>query len=429
MREQRLRPRGRFLRSILSLSIVLLALPAWTQTYQVIHVFTDQDNLYAGSVITQDAAGNLYGASWYSEHKCHGDTCGAIYKVTPTGTLTLLHEFKGSPDGEYPVGLVADETGTLYGTTTHGGTSTFQNCNGHDGCGTLFEMTSSGKETILHSFSAPPTDGIEPLSGVIVSNGSLYGTTYFGGTGNAGFPGDGTIYEFADGIETVLYNFTDGPQGGFPGADPLLLNGTLYGTTVFGGTGPCETTYGYGCGTVFEFERAKTVRGGTGEHTLYEFQGGADGGFPAASLIADNEGNLYGTTVLGGDLNCNISGPPPGCGVAFKLTQSGQETVLHTFTGGSDGAWPSYALVMDAAGNLYGTAYFGGDLNCEDEAGLGCGTIFKIDTAGNFSVIHTFEGEDGSLPVALILNGSTLYGVAGYGGPDNRGVVYGLTLP
>lgn len=126
-------------------------------------------------------------------------------------------------------------------------------------------------------------------------NGTLYGTTYYGGAGTLGVEGNGTIFQFANGKETILYNFTDAADGGLPSAGLLLRGGSLYGTATFGGSGPCFTSFGGGCGTVFKFDK-------NGESTLYEFQGDADGGFPAASLIADSAGNLYGTTVLGGDI-------------------------------------------------------------------------------------------------------------------------------
>jgi uncharacterized repeat protein (TIGR03803 family) len=407
--------------SVLSLSIVLLALPLWSQTYKIIYAFTGQNKLSAGSTIARDSLGNFYGASNNSTQMCSGGACGAIYTITPMGRETTLHEFTGSPDGWAPNAVIVDESGTLYGTTYYGGTSTYQDCNNGSGCGVLFRLTSSGQETILHSFNAPPADGILPQAGVTLgSKGGLYGTTTNGGTGTVGTSGDGTIYRFANGKETVLYSFTDGVDGGLPSAGVLVRGGSLYGTANFGGTGPCFTSFGAGCGTVFKLDKS-------GETALYEFQGGADGGFPAASLIVDSAGNLYGTTVLGGDLNCEIGGPPPGCGVVFKLTPSGQETVLYTFTGSTDGAWPSNALVMDSVGNLNGTAYYGGDLHCN--YGLGCGTVFKIDASGQFSVIHTFKGTDGAFPRALIAGGGRLFGVTNGGGPGGlflTGVVYEL---
>jgi uncharacterized repeat protein (TIGR03803 family) len=388
----------------------------------VIYAFTGQNKLSAGSAITRDSLGNLYGASIEGGRMCAAGPCGAVYKISPTGKETTLHEFSGPPDGDYPNAVVVDSKGTIYGTTNYGGTSTFQYCGPDYGCGTLFKLTTSGKYIVLHSFDAPPGDGILPEAGVIVgSNGTLYGTTVYGGTGTVGSEGDGTVYEFANNQETVLYSFADGTDGGLPSAGLLLRDGVLYGTAQFGGTGPCVTTFGGGCGTVFKVDK-------NGEHTLYEFQDGSDGASPAASLISDAAGNLYGTTVLGGDLNCNLSpGNPPGCGVAFKLTPTGQETVLHSFTGSTDGAWPSNALVRDAAGNLYGTAYYGGTLSCN--SGLGCGTIFKIDASGNFSVIHTFNGQDGAFPRALIAGGTKLYGVTNGGGPGGlflTGVIYEL---
>jgi len=421
MREKRSSARCLLLPFAGCLALALVALPAWSQTYKVIYSFTPEDDLTAGSTLAQDKLGNLYGASWESKQEtCPGDVaCGAIYEISPTGAVTVLHQFTGSPDGAYPDAVTVDATGTLYGTTYDGGTSTYQYC-GSAGCGTIFQLTNAGDERILHSFDAPPKDGIVPQSGVIVgSNGELFGTTTFGGTGAIGVEGDGTIFMYANSKETVLYSFTDETDGGLPSAGLLLHDGALYGTAQFGGTGPCVTSFGGGCGTVFKFDKS-------GEDTLYEFQDGADGASPAAGLMIDKAGNLYGTTVLGGDLNCNLSpGDPPGCGVAFKLSPAGHETVLHAFSGAADGAWPSDAVVMDAEGNLYGTAYFGGDFRCNQ---LGCGTIFKIDTHGKFSVIHTFKGPDGAFPRALIGNGRKLYGVTNDGGTDNKGVVYELTI-
>jgi uncharacterized repeat protein (TIGR03803 family) len=392
------------------------ALPSSAQTYKVIYAFNGQNGLQAGSSLTNDKAGNLYGASTYGggASSCVNMPCGAIYKVDAAGNETTLYEFQGPPDGKNPIGLTVSPSGALYGVTEYGGTSTFSYCG--DGCGTVFGFSSKG-ETVLHSFDAPPSDGIVPQASVlIVSDGTMYGTTTYGGSNNAfDNPGEGTIYSIANGKESVIYNFTGGDDGGLPSAGLLGRGDALYGTAEFGGNGPCVTPLGNGCGTVFKLSAS-------GDTTLWQFQDGPDGADPAANLIADKDGNLYGTTVLGGDLNCNISrGNPPGCGVVFKLTPSGKETVLHTFTNSTDGAWPSDALVMDNAGNLYGTAFYGGDLNC---MGTGCGTVFKIDAAGNFTVLHTFEGSDGAYPRALIAMNGKLYGVTNGGGTASDGVVY-----
>jgi len=403
---------------------------AQAQQFSVIYAFSSSDGLNAGASIARDALGNLYGASTSSTQQCNGQSCGAIYKINASGQLMTLHTFQGPPDGISPnavinvPGFSITNPGTLYGTTQFGGTSTYQPCG--NGCGTVFKITSSGQETVLHSFTAPPNDGIEPAAGVIAVPGPtpgsgevLYGTTYYGGPySQNGNPGEGTIFKIANGTETVLYDFTGHADGALPFAPLLYREGVLYGTTVFGGSGSCVTTFGTGCGVVYKLE-------GTQETVLHSFNNEADGGFPAAGVIADSAGNLYGTAVLGGNLNCSVSSPPPGCGVVFKVSPSGQQTVLYTFNDGADGAWPSAALVMDSAGNLYGTAVFGGNLSCA--SGQGCGTVFKIDTSGHFSVLHTFGGTDGAYPLGLTIDGQgVLYGVASQGGPSGRGVVYRL---
>lgn len=220
------------------ISFFLLALPAWSQSYKILHAFDGQSKLVAGSTIVRDKVGNLYGTSWDSARACPSGPCGAIYKISPTGQQTTLYEFEGRPDGRYPVGLTIDAHGTLYGTTMEGGTSTFQYCG--DGCGTVFKLTTSGKETVIHSFDAPPGDGIVPESGVIVyPNGVLYGTTTMGGNGPdiAGLPGDGTIYQIAPGnhMLKILHNFSHGYDGGLPSAGLLLVGSTLYGAAEFWG--------------------------------------------------------------------------------------------------------------------------------------------------------------------------------------------------
>jgi uncharacterized repeat protein (TIGR03803 family) len=144
--------------------------------------------------------------------------CGAIYKIDTTGHLSTVYAFQGPPDGASPWAVISvpgvsiSHSGTLYGTTQYGGTSTYQYCNGDNGCGTVFKITSAGDETILHSFTEPPNDGIIPQAGVIAEPGAtlgssevLYGTTYFGGPYSVnGNPGEGTVYEIANGRESVL---------------------------------------------------------------------------------------------------------------------------------------------------------------------------------------------------------------------------------
>jgi uncharacterized repeat protein (TIGR03803 family) len=151
---------------------------------------------------------------------------------------------------------------------------------------------------------------------------------------------------------------------------------------------------------------------------LYSFTGGADGGGPYGGLVRDSAGNLYGTTLLGG-----VTGQ--GYGVVFKLDTDGTETVLHTFTGGKDGGYPYAGLVMDSAGNLYGTT-FGGGRGFGDN---GQGVVFEVDAAGTETVLHTFSGSTGGRrPVAGLIRGSkgVLYGAAQSGGSEGNGVIFEL---
>src|SRR5271157_918656 len=151
---------------------------------------------------------------------------------------------------------------------------------------------------------------------------------------------------------------------------------------------------------------------------LYTFTGSPDGAHPAASLLRDAQGNLYGTTSAGGDPACTN-----GCGTVFKVDATGKETLLYTFTGGADGAKPLSSLVQDAQGNLYGTTHWGGDPVCTN----GCGTVFKVDTTGKETVLHTFTGSpDGAIPLSGLVRDAqgNLYGTTGYGGASDNGTVF-----
>jgi uncharacterized repeat protein (TIGR03803 family) len=255
-----------------------------------------------------------------------------------------------------------DATGNLYGTTGFGGASN---------AGTVFKLDPSGNKTVLYSFKGG-SDGDVPVAGLIMdAAGNLYGTTEDGGSSNCSF-GCGIVFELDPaGNETVLHSFTGSPgDGGRPVAGLIMdTAGNLYGTTAEGGSGTCTVINGIpvsGCGTVFKLDPAGN------ETVLHSFTGGSDGIQALAALLMDAAGNLYSTTELGGSF---------GSGIVFKLDPSGNETLLHTFTGGNDGAAPLFAsLIMDTAGNLYGTTQNGGgSSNCT----VGCGTVFKLDTAGN----------------------------------------------
>ncbi|PYX58184.1 MAG: hypothetical protein DMG76_09955 [Acidobacteria bacterium] len=203
------------------------------------------------------------------------------------------------------------------------------------------------------------------------------------------------------GNETVLHSFMGPPDGAGPSAGLIMDKaGNLYGTAGGG-------SYGYG--TVFKLDTSGN------ETMLYSFTNVPDGAYPSAGLIMDKAGNLYGTTTGGGAGNCVLLGVS-GCGAVFKLDTTGNETVLYRFTNVPDGTLPYAGLIMDKAGNLYGTTEFGGDGSCD--FGVGCGTVFRLDTTGNEIVLYSFMGPpDGAIPLAgLIMDkAGNLYGTT-YGG-------------
>jgi uncharacterized repeat protein (TIGR03803 family) len=321
--------------------------------------------------------GDLYGTTYEGG----SFSKGVVFKLGPNGEETVLHDFAGSPpDGSSPVaGLISDDTGNLYGTTQSGGAFD---------AGTVFKVDPTGKESELYSFTGG-ADGGGPAAGLVRdSAGNLYGTT-----------GSGVVFELdPTGKLTVLYTFPAVLGGG--SAAPLVRDeaGNLYGSTE--GDPPAYP------GRVFKLDP-------TGHMTLLaDFTGGAGGGSPlVAGLILDPAGNLYGTTPYGGDLS------GLGCGVVFKLDPTGKETVLYTFSGsvsgapGADGCGPRAGLLRDTAGNLYGTT------DSSNVCG-NCGVVFKLDTTGKYTVLHTFTGPDGLQPdVGLISDANgALYGATVGGG-------------
>ncbi len=250
----------------------------------------------------------------------------------------------------------------------------------------------------LYSFKMIP-DGMEPAGGMVVLNGTLYGTTQVGGQGDAG----AVFASSTAGKERVLYSLGTGggPDGVFPVAGLVVLNGVFYGTATSGGQS--------GFGAVFKVDKSGK------ESLVYSFKGGNDGSGPYAALIA-YKGALYGTTIQGGgSSNC-----PQGCGTVFQVTTAGKEHVVYAFKGGNDGAAPvSNVIVVNSA--LLGTTADGGK--------NGTGTIFKTSTAGKEQALHSFgSGLDGSEPEAglVSLNGK-LYGTTNTGGQHFNGTVFSTT--
>lgn len=337
---------------------------------------------------------------------------------SPNYSEAVLYSFTGAPDGAAPeAALVRDAHGNLYGTTVYGGNPSC--IVGAGGCGTVFQVDRTGKETVLHTFGGTGDGGL-PYAGLLrdPSQGDLYGATFSLGTS-----GKGIVFKLdASGNETVYHNFTGsggdgaGPIGGVVGD----TQGNHYGTTVNGGNLACYDSQDgdYGCGTVFKVDT-------TGKLTpLYTFMGaGGDGANPQATLAIDNQGNLYGTTTYGGNNSACSIGGTLGCGTIFKVDSSGNETVLYRFNGAPDGAYPEGGLLRDVQGNLYGTTAGGGASYR--------GTVFKLDTSGHETILYSFTGAggDGAYPyyVVLVSDGQgNLYGTTSSGGSANYGTVFEL---
>jgi len=344
------------------------------------------------SPVIRDSAGNLYGTTYWGGENDNG----AIYKIVPSSKVTtLLYSFKGGKDGAGPYGgLIQDAVGNFYGTTVGGGDF---------GVGTLFQLNAAGAEKVEASFRVD-TSGAYPYGGLIIdSAGNIYGTASYGGKGTCklnGNKGCGTVFEISpsNGVfeRKILHNFTGQTVGG-DGAIPmgaLLLDpqGNLYGTTYLGGR--------HNKGAVFKIEASGK------ESVIHNFGEGPDGILPAAGLIRDFDGNLYGTTYYGGLYTM---------GAIFKIDTSGKESVLHSFGLGSDGQNPAASLLMDAKGSIYGTTQYGGSLSCSILPGFGCGIIFKVGADGAETILHNFKAEgDGAFPTASLI-------------PDGQGNAFGTT--
>jgi len=344
----------------------------------------------------------------------------------------VLYRFKGGADGAGPLGpVIADGSGSLYGTTSSGGGVV--SCN--DTCGTVYKLTKSGGrfiENVIYSFQGG-SDGEDPVGGLVIDfSGALYGVTAGGGTGQDCNEGCGTVYKLTHGTsgftKRILYSFRGGLDGAYPAAGLATdRQGALYGTTYYGGGTPCDD--GVGCGTVFKLTPTKS---GYRESILYSFKGGHDGLWPAANVIVVENGVVYGTTTYGG----TASQPPcaNGCGTVFALTPASggySETILHSFQVPPDGNYPASGLIMDRNGSVYGTTQYGGSSVCNTD----CGTVFRLSPSRSGyveTILHYFQGaSDGAQPVAGLVSGmnGTLLGTTTAGGTGcalGCGTVYEL---
>jgi uncharacterized repeat protein (TIGR03803 family) len=384
---------------------LLLSGAANAAEYTQLHAFTVKNGL-PNSALLRDASGNLYGTA--ATDPGIAGNIGTVFKIAPDGSETILYRFKGHLDGRFPHGpLIADPQGNLYGVTEEGGGKGELCVVPHSkGCGTVFKLAPDGTKTVLHAFSGGH-DGALPQAGVIAdAAGNLYGTTGDGG-GCAQYRGGcGTVYKLApNGHIAILHAFSHA-DGSFPtGRLTMDAAGNLYGTTMTGGGEP-------DAGTVFKIASDGTFS------VLYVFQGEDDGVQPASELLVDNAGNLYGTTWEGGG-HCHETG----CGTVFKLAPDGTKITLHHF-GGSDGATPIGGLIADAQGNLYGTTETGPFLCWHGP----CGRIFKIAPDGTYSVLYkAHKNGAGGFTASLIMDADgILYGASRYGGAHGKGTVFKL---
>jgi len=382
----------------LGITVLALASLAPAQTFTDLydfHSFPDGGTPWATPI--RDTGGNLYGTTYAggnfdSTGICNFSGCGVVYKLDTAGNETPLYSFNGKPDGQAPVGsVVTDAAGNFYGTTAYGGAN---------GYGTVFMVNAAGVETILQSFTGGADGGI-PNGGLVRNRaGDLYGTTFTGGSANLG-----TVFKVTSaGVFSTVYTFPDVAHGSHPNATLTLdKSGNLFGTTQYGGSA--------NRGAVFTLEPDSGA-----ETILYNFTGMPDGAYPQGQLTF-NGGDLYGTTTEGGSSNN---------GTVFKLTTSGTETILHNFGNSPDGAFPTAGVVVDKAGNVYGTTFHGGSNNVN-------GTVFKIDTAGNETLLYSFQGSfDGQNAASgLVLNPTApaVTGTTKIGGFNGGGDVYSVTLP
>jgi uncharacterized repeat protein (TIGR03803 family) len=376
---------------------VLANPPAQAKTYKVLYTFAgvpDGETPYAPLI--QDPAGNLNGTTYGGGLS----GSGTVFKVDASGNETVLYSFTGGADGSNPYGgVIRDAAGNLYGTTYVGG----------KGAGVVFTINTSGQESVLYSFTGR-TDGGYPRAGLVRDGkGNLYGTTEGGGLPSCEC---GVVFKVhTNGGETVLHSFANVGDGAYPYAGLIRdSHGNLYGTTSGGGLSSCE------CGVVFKLDNNRN------ETVLHNFVGVVDGKTPYGPVVLDSKGNLFGTT-YGGLF---------GLGTVFKVNANGKETVLHSFGGGTgDGEYPVGGLVRDATGNLYGTTISGGHSQVY-------GVVFELNQTGTETLLYDFQGGTGGrIAEAGLLRDPTgnLYGTTKGGGNEHLpcyklggcGVVFVLT--
>jgi uncharacterized repeat protein (TIGR03803 family) len=376
---------------LLLFAFALASSLAAAQTFTVLYSFSGGADGGSPTVgLTKDSAGNLYGTSTSGgDLSCRAPIgCGTVFKLDVSGNLSVAKNLHHN--NVFVSDLTVDAAGNLYGSTSNEGSG--QN-------GDVYKVDQSEFETVLYPF---PSENYAPFGGVIRDPGNLYGTTSAGTAYR-----NGTVFRLSSSGQFVVLHGFSGTDGSWPRGDLVRdSSGTVYGTTWVGGTN--------NEGTVYKVDLNGTFT------SLHSFSQGPDA-LPLAGVIRDSGGNLYGTTHGSYELTnkCIANG---GCGSVFKLDSAGNETILHTFSGGSDGAFPMGALVRDSAGNLYGTTFRGG---ANDK-----GAIFEIRAKGQFKVLYSFQGGvDGFRPQGRLIRDSAgnLYGTSEFGGDFQQGCIYRLS--
>jgi len=385
--------------------------------------------------------GNLYGTT-----EAGGDLsctyistlagCGTIYKSDTSGNVTPLHSFDGQ-NGAYPVAsLLQLSSSTFDGTTDYGGSNTSQcivpGTSTQSGCGSIFSFDLTNGFSSVYSFGPFNSPSGAGPTGALTQNSAkttLYGSTEVGGnsscTGELGTQsesGCGSIFTISGSSTVAALHTFSGSEGAFPASAPIQLSdGNLYGVTSGGGNLTCSSYASPGCGTVYQMTSSGSVK------TLHSFNL-QDGAHPYPSLILASDGDLYSVTIFGGSTTCSGGAQWRGCGTIFKIDTTGNFTSLHSFSG-PDGAYPT-SLIQGTDGYFYGTTQGGGDASCSGRYGPGCGTVFKMDSAGNVTVLYSFTGQsDGSWPESGVIQGTdgNLYGTTAYGGTNDDGVIFRIS--
>jgi uncharacterized repeat protein (TIGR03803 family) len=396
--------------------MLAFAIPAThAQSFTVLHNFAgEQDGSQPVAGLTMDRGGNLYGMA-----SAGGNGYGTAFKLTHKNSawiLSPLYSFAGGNDGAGPVTApVIAASGALYGSTAAGGGGSCAEIYEYSGCGTIFNLTPGVSvckaalcpwtETVLYRFSGG-SNGAYPIGKLLFDqSGNLYGTSF----DYLQFGSSGTVFELTqsggDWTKNVLHHFT-GSDGEYPLAGVIFdPSGNLDGTTYYGGA--------HSDGAVYQLTPSGS---GWSESVLYSFENGNDGANPAAGLVIDSAGNLYGATTAGG------SG---GGGTVFELTSSSGHwtlTVLYSFSGSGG---PANSLAMDSAGNLYGTTV--------EDGAYGAGNVFKLTFSnGSWSYTDLYDftgGTDGANPFGGVIVDSSgnLYGTTESGGANGDGVIYEIT--